>query len=212
MRSNPGTVRNARQPDHRNNPPGGLGERLKEVTKQRRRLASFVVARAMDLVKIEFFGETTEPDLREEGSVQVEELVLLVVQIIVCILAQVLRARHSGSGVDGAIGVSVDFTIGQLCVSVAVGLSVGVSIYSLFRDEKSDKVLIENLVGRVRVCMRIRIFEDLFDVAAGVFENIFGTARMILNKIGDIVDLVADGDISGVTRVMRFHLSASESW
>jgi len=112
LRSNPGTVRDARQPDHRNNPPGGLGERLKEVTKQRRRLASLVVARAMDLIKIEFFGETAEPDLREEGSVQVEKLVLLVVQVIVCILAQVLRARHSGSGVDGAIGVSVGFTIG----------------------------------------------------------------------------------------------------
>lgn len=86
------------------------------------------------------------------------------------------------------------------------------SIYSLFRDEKSNKVLVENLVGRVRVCMRIRIFKDLFDIATGVFENIFGTARMILNKIGDIVDLVADGDIAGVTRVMRFDLSASESW
>jgi len=112
LRSNPGAVRDARQPDRRNNPPGGLGERLKEVSKQRRRLASLVVARTMDLVKIKFLGETTEPDLREERSVQVEELVLLVVQVIVCVPAQVLRARHSGSGVDGAICVSVGFTIG----------------------------------------------------------------------------------------------------
>jgi len=87
-----------------------------------------------------------------------------------------------------------------------------VSIHCLFRDEKSDNVLIKNLVGRVGVCMGIRIFEDLFDIAAGVFENIFGTARVILNEIGDIVDLVADGDVARVTRVMRFDLSASESW
>lgn len=46
------------------------------------------------------------------------------------------------------------------------------------------------------MCVRIRVFEDLFDISAGIFENVFGTARMILNKVGDIVDLAANCDIA----------------
>jgi hypothetical protein len=62
------------------------------------------------------------------------------------------------------------------------------------------------------MCVRIRIFEDLFNIAAGIFENVFGTARMVLNEIGDIVDLVANGDIARVPRIVLFDLSTGEGW
>ena len=90
--------------------------------------------------------------------------------------------------------------------------SVGVSIHGLLGNEESDQAFIEDLVGRVRVCMRIRILQDLFDIAAGIFENVFGTARMILDEVGDIVDLVADSDITGVPRVVLFDLGTGEGW
>lgn len=203
-----GAVCDTRQPDRGNHPPSGLGERLKKVSKQRRRLAALVVARAMDLVQIELFGESSEPKLGEERFAQVEKLVLLVIQVVVCVLAHILRTRHSGSRMNCAIGINIGVSVGQLRMAIAVDMSID----SLFRNEKSDDALVEDFVRRVRVCVRIRIFEDRFDIAAGPVEDVFGTAGMVLDKVGDIVDLVANSNIARIPRVVRFDLCAGEGW
>jgi hypothetical protein len=208
LRSDEGAICNAWQPDRRNHKPSGLCEGFKEVSKQRCGLAALVVARTMDLIQVEFLREFTEPKLREKRTAQVEKLVLLVIHVVVCFLAQILLAGHSGSRMNCAIGVPV----GQLRVAIAIGSSIGMSVDGLFGYEESDQALIEDFVGRVRMCVRIRIFEDLFDVTASIFENVFGTARMILNKVGNVVDLVANGDIARVPRVVLFDLSTGEGW
>jgi hypothetical protein len=208
LRSDVGAICDAWQPNKRDHIPSGLGERFKKVSKQRRRLAALVMARTMDLVQIEFLGESTEPELREKRPVQIEKLVLLVVHVVVCFPTQILLAGHSGSRMDCDIGVPV----GQLPIAIAVGSSIGMSVDGLFGNEKSDKALIEDLISRVRMSVRIRIFQDLFDIAAGIFENVFGTARMILNKVGNVVDLIADSDIARVPRVVLFDLGTGEGW
>lgn len=109
------TVRDGRPPNKRNQPPRRLGQRLKEVAKQRRRLSSLVVARTVDLVKVELFGEATVPNLHKQRLVQVEELVCLVVGVVVGVLAEVLFAGHTRPRMNPRLFFSA---LAAICLSV----------------------------------------------------------------------------------------------
>jgi hypothetical protein len=130
LSSNVGAICNAWQPNKRNHIPSCLGKRFKKVSKQRCGLAALVMSRTMDLIQVEFFSESTEPKLRKKRAVQVQKLVLLIVHVVICFLAQILLAGHSGPRVDCGIGIPV----GQFRIAIAVGMSVD----GLFGYEKSD--------------------------------------------------------------------------
>jgi len=210
------SIHDARSPDGGNHPPWGLGERLEEVSEQRRRLAALVVARAMNLVKVELLGEATEPDLREEGPAQIKKLVPLVIAVDICILAQVLGAGHSGSRVDVRLAVGSGIAVGHLGSSIAVGISIGLAISmtigGLFGNEEADQRVIEDVVCGFGVLVGIRILEDVFDIAAGVVEDKISAAGVIIGEIGHIVDLVANGDVAGSLGVVCFDLGTGEGW
>lgn len=201
------TIRDARQPDDRDHPPGRLGQRLEEVAEQRGGLASLVMARTVDLVQVELFAEATVPDLREKGATQVQELVLLVVAAIVGLLAQVLLAGHACPGVDPSRRAFADcFRSGA---DRFLGRSIGRALGS---NDEADEGVIEHIVGGLGVRVGGFVAENLFDVFAGVFEDKVGTARMILCEIGHIVDFVVNGDIARFAGVVGFNLGAGEGW
>lgn len=211
-------IHDARSPDGGNHPPRGLGERLEEVSEQRRRLAALIVAWAMNLVKVELLREATEPDLREEGPAQIKELVPLVIVVEVRILAQVLGAGHSGSRVDISLAVGSGIAVGHLGNSIAVGISISIgmaismTIGGLFGNEEADKRVVEDVVGGFGVFVGIRILEDLFDIAAGVVEDKISAAGVIIGEIGHIIDLVANGDVAGSLGVVCFDLGTGKGW
>lgn len=190
-----GSISHGWEPDGRNHPPGGLGQRLEEVAEQRCGRTALVVARSVNLVKIELPAEAAEPDLREEWTAEVEELVLLVVLSNIGILAQVLLAGHACPWVNS----------GLLCT---VGGPIAVDRL-LIRDETNEAV-IQDIVGGLRVSVRNAILQDVFDVLATVFEDQVAATRVIINEVRDIEDFGADGNIAGLLGIVRFDLSTGE--
>ena len=65
------TIRDARHPQNRYDIPGSLRKRFQKVSKQGGRLPPFIVPWPVDLIKVEFLRETTEPDLRKQRLRQI---------------------------------------------------------------------------------------------------------------------------------------------
>lgn len=103
LRGEVGAVGDGGQPHGRDHPPGCQGEGLEEVAEERGGGAAAVVARAVDLLEVEFFAEVAAPDLHKEGLVEVEELVRLEVRGGVGFLVQVFGGGHAGGCVDGLL-------------------------------------------------------------------------------------------------------------
>ncbi|KAL2273974.1 hypothetical protein FJTKL_03761 [Diaporthe vaccinii] len=173
-------------PDQRDNPPRRLAEGLEEVSKERRGLSAFVVPGAVDLVEIELLAEAAEPHLREEGLVEVEEFVLLVVFRIVRLLVQVFLGRHARPRVNPL----------TICGTVAVGVAV--------------RGVFEHLIGSLGVIVGVRVLEDCRDVLPSPVEHEVGAAGVGVEKICDIVDVVANSDIAGLCRAVCLDVGARE--
>lgn len=179
-----GAVDDAGHPEGWNNPPRGLCERFQEVSEQRRGLASLVVAGAMDLVEVEVLAEATKPDLREQRTAKIEELVLLIILVVIRLFAEVLFARHAGSGMDSGIvfGLGGD------------GFSVG--FVALCRHDEANVVIVEDLVGGLGVEVRGLVVENVLDIATSIIEDQAATTGVIVHELGHIIDVGADGHIA----------------
>lgn len=169
----------------------------------------------MDLVEVELFGEAAEPDLREERTGQVEELVLLVIVVIVGVLAQVFFARHASSRVDRfVLVVDSSIAVGLLgsSVAIAVGLAISICSDGLFGDDEPDDRVVQDIICGFGVTVGCRVLQNVFDIATGVVVDEVGATGVVLGEVGDIEDLGADGDVAGLLGVVRLDLSASEGW
>lgn len=206
LRSQIGAVGDPGQPNSRDHPPRGQGEGLEKVAKERRGFTALVMARAMDLVQVKFLAESAEPDLREEGTAKIKELVLLVVIVIVRLLIQVFLTRHAGSGVDGGI------VLGGTGLAIGMTVGVAVTVGRLLGGNESNQRVIKDFICCIGMGMRSRVLEDLFDIATGVVEDEIGTARMVVGELGHIVNFVADSDIARLLGVVRLDLSARKGW
>jgi hypothetical protein len=158
---------------------------------------------AVDLIKVEFLAEASEPDLRKERAAEVEELVLLVVTVGVGIFAQVLLARHASPRV--CVGIAI-LARGGVAIDL-VGRTVGAG---LLRNNESNKRLVEDLVRGLRVGVGGRVLQDLLDVLASVLEQEVSAAGMVVGEVCHVIDLGLDCDIARFGRVVRLDLGASK--
>ena len=198
-----GAVRDARQPDHGDDPPGRQTEGLEEVAEERRRGAAPVVARAVDLVQVERLAETAEPDLHQERLVEVEELVRLVVGVEVGVAAQVLGARHARPRVHVLVHLAVDLGVADGLLDAAVELE-------LVGHEEADERVVQHLVGRLGVGVRVLVLQDGGDVLAGPVQHQVLAARVRVQEVGHVVDVGAHGDVAGLGRVVRLDLGLGQ--
>lgn len=174
-----------REPDSGNHPPRCLCQRLEEITKERSRRTALVVARAMNLVEVEIPAEATIPNLREQRTTEIEELVLLVVLCNIGILAEILLAGHAGPGVDKGLlrgrAILVRYSVRRLLV-----------------NDESNEAIIQNIIGSLGMSMRGRVLQNVLDVFAAVLENEVAATRVVIDEIGNIVNLCADGNVAGL--------------
>lgn len=178
-------VHHRRKPDSGNHPPRCLCQGLEEVAKERSRGTALVVARAMNLVEVEFPAEATIPNLGEQRTTEVEELVLLVVLGNIGILAEIFLAGHAGPGVDKG------FLRGR-------AILVRCSVRRLLVNDEANEAVIQDIVGSLRMSMRGRVFQNVLDVFATVLEDKVTATRVVIDEIGNIVNLGADGNIAGL--------------
>lgn len=200
-------------PQSRHNPPRCLAQRLEEVSEEWRRLSAPVMSWTVDLVEIKLLAEASKPDLREEWFVEVQKLVLLEIFTGVRLPIQVLRTGHAcpwmnplavgvavGStiGMGIAIAIRMRITIDSICVSVRVSIcmsiSVRLSIRSFLGNHKTNERFLEDFVGSLGVSVGNFVLQNGCNVFASVFEDQFGAARVTVEKIGNIVDIVANSD------------------
>lgn len=193
-----GAIHDGRNPDQRDHPPGSLAERLQEVAKQGCRLSSLVVTRAMDLVQVEFLGKPAKPDLREQRSAQVQELVLLVVVGIIRLLAEILLAGHASSRVDGR--------------SFAILALRGGEIPIPLRRNESNEGVVENFIGSIRVRVRGRVLQDILNVATSVVQDQACATGVIIHEIGNIIDPSANCYIARSGGIVLLDFGAREGW
>lgn len=188
-----GTICDGRQPDDGHSIPCGFAERLQEVTEERGRLAALVVAWPMDLFQVELLGEVAVPELREQGLVKIQELVRLEILRIIRLDRQIFLPRHPGG------------FVGEASLSL-VGVSLGGLLARRIEGQETDVVVHQDLVGGLRVLMGNFVLHDIRHVLARVVQDQVSTTWMVLHKLGDIVDITADGNVARFGAVMRLDL------
>ncbi len=205
-----GSIRDTGQPEDRDDIPRGLGQRLEDVAKERGRFAALVVAGAVHLVEVEFFGEATEPNLGEERSAQVQELVCLVVLLGVRVHLHVLGAGHAGPLVNLAPLLVNDHLVLQgghnrRCSALLRGMSVAIR-----RRQETDQRVVEDLIGSLAVGVGVLVLEDIGDILASVVEDELCAAGVGIEEIGHVVDVGTYSDVAGLSSLVRLDLGDRE--
>lgn len=161
-----------RKPDHGYDVPRRAREDF-EIVLVKEACGVLQVARRMHLLEVKLLGKVGTQHLRHERLVEVEEFVRLVVGRKVGLLGMKVF------GDDDRVILARVATLGSALLECVL-LSIG-------GRQTTNDVLVEQLVGRIRVRVLLRIVHDLAHVLAGVLDDEVISTRVILDEIGDIV-------------------------
>lgn len=179
-------------PQTGNDEPGGLGERLEDVSEDGRTSVA-VMSGLVDLFQVELLGPLGAQHLHQQGFVEVQELVGLVV--------------------SGEVSGDSEFVFGVLFQLEVVSVFSGEQLGLLFGgSENSHQIeLVQHLVGSLRVLVGHQVAHNLRHVFTGKIHNQVSSSGVLLQERRHIVDLeVVDGHVARALGVVALHLFSGE--